>query len=450
MVRTTIACLLVGTVVFSSSTLNAATLLDALVSAYMSNPILQAKRAQLRALDEGVVQALSGWRPTIEVGSSFGIDRAETNLLSSETLTPWSGDLTIVQPLYRGGRTVAETKQAENLVAAERSRLLALEQSVLLDCSIAYINVLRDEALVELRNNNVQVLQRQREATEDRFQVGEITRTDVAQAEARLSRSVSDLVEAEGKLMSSRAAYAGVVGAVPESLESAPKLRDLPASKQDAISIAIDNNPYLAIAISEEQASRNAVDVSRGRLLPVIQLNGEITHRRDVTAAIDESDNYGLSAQVIIPLYQSGSVYSEIRRSRQINSQRRIEIETARREVTESVSKAWELLNSAQAQINARQDEVKAADIALEGVKQESIVGARTTLDVLDAEQELLDAKVALVVAERNEFVASFELAESIGGLTAKNLDLPIELYDPETNYRDVRDRRWGPDVPWE
>ena len=179
-------------------------------------------------------------------------------------------------------------------------------------------------------------------------------------------------------------------------------------------------------------------------------MKGDISHREDVSITVDETDDYGISAQVTIPLYQAGSAYSEIRQSREVNSRRRIEVEETRREVVEGVTQAWEALNTARAEIQSRRDEVRAAEIALEGVRQESIVGARTTLDVLDAEQELLDARVALVVAERDEFVASFELAAAVGGLTAANLELPVELYDAEAHYRNARSLRWGPDRPWQ
>lgn len=429
---------------------SAETLVDALVAAYLNNPALEAGRAQLRAVDENVPQALAGWRPTVEIHSSFGVDRSESDKLGPETLTPWSGELSVIQPLYRGGRTMAGTQRAESEVLAERARLLTVEQNVLLSTSIAYINVLRDEAVVGLNRSNVQVLERQLEATRDRFQVGEITRTDVAQAEARLSRSVSDRVQAEGNLVSSRAAYARLVGNAPGTLEPAPRLLDLPENEAIAIDIAMENNPLLHAARAGEEASRHAIDVSRSRLLPEVRLKGDISHREDVSIMVDETDDYGISAQVTIPLYQGGSAYSEIRQSREINSRRRVEVEETRREVVEGVTQAWEALNTARAEIQSRRDEVRAAEIALEGVRQESIVGARTTLDVLDAEQELLDARVALVVAERDEFVASFELAAAVGGLTAANLELPVELYDAEAHYRNVRSVRWGPDRPWQ
>ena len=428
---------------------SAETLVDALVAAYLNNPTLEAGRAQLRVVDENVPQALSGWRPTVEIDSSIGVNRSEINSLKAKTLSPWSGELSVVQPLYRGGRTIAGTEQAESEVLAERARLLTIEQDILLATSVAYIDVLRDEAVVELNQRNVQVLQRQLEATQDRFEVGEITRTDVAQAEARVSRSVSDRVQSEGNLVSSRASYTRLVGIAPGTLEPAPRLRDLPESEASAIEIAMENNPLLAAARSDEEASRHAIDVSRGRLLPVVDLNGNVSHAEDVSTSVKESDDFGVSAQVTIPLYQSGAVYSEIRQNREINSQRRIQVEETRRNVVEEVTQSWEALTTAQAEIQSRRDEVRAAEIALEGVRQESIVGARTTLDVLDAEQELLDARVALVVAERGEFIASFELASSIGGLTARNLELPVELYDVGTHYGEVRNLRWGPDIPW-
>ncbi len=427
----------------------AETLVDALAAAYLNNPVLEAGRARLRAVDEAVPQALSGWRPTVEIAGAAGVDRNETNALGAETLTPWSGELSLVQPLYRGGRTAAGTRQAESRVLAERARLRTVEQDVLLATAVAYIDVLRDEAVVELNRNNVQVLERQLEATRDRFEVGEITRTDVAQAEARHSRAVSNRVQADGGLASSRAAYVRLVGDAPGTLAPAPRLRDLPEDEAGALDIAMANNPLLDAARADEEASRHAVEVSRGRLRPDVRLNAGVSHREDVSVAVDETDQLGVSARVTIPLYRGGAVYSEIRRNRELNAQRRVEVEETRRRVVEGVTRAWEALNTARAEIRSRRDEVRAAEIALEGVRQESIVGARTTLDVLDAEQELLDARVALVVAERDEFVASFQLAGAVGGLTAANLDLPVGLYDVEAHYRGVRDRRWGPDRPW-
>lgn len=428
---------------------SAETLVDALAAAYSNNPALEAGRARLRAVDENVPRALSGWRPTVEIDGRVGIHYSKTGAFGDETLEPWSGQLTASQPLYRGGRTVAGTRRAESEVLAERARLLTVEQDVFLATSVAYINVLRDEAVVDLNRNNVQVLERQLEATRDRFEVGEITRTDVAQAEARLSRAASDRVQAEGNLASSRAAYVRLVGDEPGTLEPAPRLTDLPEDEESAIAIAMENNPALHAARADEEASRHAIDVSLGRLLPEVRLDGDLGHREDVSVAVGRADDYRITARVTVPLYRAGAVYSEIRQNRAVNSRRRIEVEAARRQVVEGVTRAWEALNTAHAEILSRRDEVRAAEIALEGVRQESIVGARTTLDALDAEQELLDARVALVVAERNEFVASFELAAAIGGLTAANLELPVELYDAEAHYRGVRDLRWGPDRPW-
>lgn len=427
----------------------AETLVDALVSAYSSNPTLEAGRARLRAVDENVPQALSGWRPTVEIDGRVGIHHSDTSGIGDKTLEPWSGQLTASQPLYRGGRTTAATRRAESEVLAERARLLMAEQDVFLATSIAYIDVLRDEAVIDLNRNNVQVLERQLEATQDRFEVGEITRTDVAQAEARLSRAASDLVQAEGNLASSRAAYVRLVGAAPGALEPASRLTDLPEDEATAIDIAMESNPALHAAQADEEASRHAIDVSLGRLLPEVRLDGEHSRRADVSALVDRAEDYRVTARVTVPLYRAGAVYSEIRRSREDNSRRRVEVEATRRQVVEGVTRAWEALNTARAEILSRRDVVRAAEIALEGVRQESIVGARTTLDVLDAEQELLDARVALVVVERNEFVASFELAAAIGGLTAVNLELPVELYDAEAHYLGVRDLRWGPDRPW-
>jgi outer membrane protein len=426
------------------------TLVDALATAYMNNPTLLAERAAVRAVDENVPQALSGWRPTVEVDGDLGLERSKTNAIRAKTLTPWTTSLSVSQPLYRGGRTEAATNRAESQVAAARARLMTVEQQILRDAAAAYVNVLRDEAVVQLNRNNVQVLSRQLEATRDRFQVGEITRTDVAQAEARLSRSVSDQVQAEGNLASSRAAYERVVGQSPGTLEPAPRLRDLPVDAQSAIGLALDNNPQYQEARHNEYASLHAIDESRGKTRPQVSLNADAQHAEEPSLATKDSDSYSVVARVSFPLYQAGAVDSEIRQSRQVNSQRRIEVEESRRTVVEQVTRSWEAYGTARASISSRKDEVRAAEIALEGVRQESIVGARTTLDVLDAEQELLDARVALVLAERDEFVASFDLAAALGALSAENLELPVDLYDPGVHYQAVRDRLYGDDVPAE
>lgn len=419
-------------------------LTDALVSAYSSNPTLLAERAAVRATDEGVPQALSGWRPTVSVSGSAGVQQSKTDLTSEQDLNPLSGTLDVTQPLYRGGRTVSATDEAESNVLAARSRLRSVEQTVLLNAVTAYLDVLRDEARVQLNRNNEAVLQRQLEATRDRFEVGEVTRTDVAQSEARLSNAVASRVAAQGDLASSRATYQQVIGRPAADLEPAPPLPALPESLEDSLSISRDENPDVDAARFSEAAAGFGVTTAFGQLLPTVNLVGQMRRSDETTTENVASRSDSIIAQVTVPLYQSGSVTSQVRQAKQVRNQRRIEIEATLRTTLEATEQAWEALVAARSQIDSRAEQVRANEIALEGVKQEAAVGSRTVLDVLDAEQELLDARVALVVAERDEYVAGYRLISAIGRLDVVNLDLPVQAYDPTVHFDEVRDKWWG------
>lgn len=406
----------------------AQTLFEAMLLAHGTNPALQAERAAVRAAAENVSQALAGLRPTVILEGGTGVlHRFDSRTNDSDT--PLSAALTVSQPIYRGGRTAAATRRAENQVRAARANLVATEQTVLLSVVRAYLDVLRDEAVVRLSRNNEQVLARQLQAARDRFEVGEVTRTDVAQAEARLSRAASDRIQAEGNLISSRANYRRAVGAEPGRLAAAPRPTDIPASHEDAVQIALAENPLLAAARFDEAASRDALAVSRGGLLPTVSLSGDLTYN-DAQPANVGSESATLIARVTVPLYQAGTARSQLRRDREINAQRRIRVEEIQRQVVEAVTTAWQRLTTASARIVSQLEQVRAADLALEGVRQEAEVGSRTTLDVLDAEQELLDAQVALVRAQRDEYVAAFEVKSAIGRLTVAALGLAAAAGD--------------------
>lgn len=425
----------------------AETLEEALANAYSNNPTLRAQRASQRAVDETVSQERAGWRPTVTLSAAATEKRTDTNRGNAVTTTPLSIGISVTQPLYRGGRTVNGTQQAEFNVLAARARLIAVEQQVLRDTVAAYVDVLRDQATVQLNQNNMAVLQRQLDATRDRFEVGEVTRTDISQAEARLSRARSDFIQAEGNLEISRADYANLVGHPPENLERVPALTGLPRTQEEALEGALARNPALVAANSAEQASDFAVRSGRGKLMPTVSLIGDLTHSEETAVAGLESDTASITARLSVPLYQSGSEHSKVRQLRQTNNQRRIEVEESRRAVIEDVTQAWERLNTATARIRSRADQVAAAELALDGVRQEAEVGSRTVLDVLDAEQELLDARVALVAVERDEYVAGFDLRAAVGRLTAQDLGLPVEIYDPTDYYRAVRNKLIGTSV---
>ena len=423
-------------------------LVEALTMAYQSNPTLQAQRARLRATDEGVAEALSGWRPEVEVTGSGAKTRQSFNAdTSNSNRTPYSSTLNVTQSLYRGGRTVAETSQAESEVEAARARLTSVEQVVLLDAVTAYMNVFRDEAVLELNIKNEQVLARQLEATRDRFTVGEVTRTDVAQAESRLAGALADRRQAEGDLEVSRATYRQIVGAMPGTLTRPDLPRPPAADSEEAAGLANAQNPDVLAAIHDAAAAQINVRAVTGELLPSVDLTANASRSRDQVIEDRTTNTLSVTAALTIPLYQTGSVSARVREAKQLAERARRLIDEARRAAVQDAASAWETLVVAQARIEALDSQVRAAVIALDGVTQEATVGSRTVLDVLDAEQELLNAQVGLVGARRDEIVAHFDLLAAVGGLTARGLSLPVDPYDEKGYYSTIRNRWWGLDT---
>ncbi len=431
---------------------HAQTLEEALSQAYLNNPTLAAERAALRATDERVPQALSNWRPTLDAFGGVGKRTTDSNRLTTfggggrQNLTPRTYGAQVTQPLFRGGRTVAETRAAENAVRAGRSRLDSVEQQVLLSAVTAYIDVYRDQAVLDLQIRNEQRLARQLEATRDRFQVGEVTRTDVFQAEARLAGATAARVGAEGSLERSRATYRNVVGQAPGLLAQPAIPRDLPNTLDQAITTAKRQNPDILEAEFTERASLDAVDQVRGEGLPTLSLQG--TAQRDDEAAFEDARTDSLEAVVNldVPLYQAGAVDSRLRQSKQNVVENRRILDQRRLDAIEAATSAWNNLQTARAALMSFRKAVQANEVALEGVQREAEVGARTVLDVLDAEQELVDSQVDLVGAQRDEIVATFDLKTAVGELSARELVLPVPYYDPSVHYEDVRNRWFGSD----
>jgi len=439
-------------IAFANGSVGSESLTDALIAAYLNNPTLAAQRAALRATDEGVATAIAGWRPTVKLTGTAGRSEVDTHATRETVITPKTRNAELTQNIYQGNRTVSAIDQAEASVKAGRATLLVTEQTVLLAAATGYMDVLRDEAVVELRRNNEQVLRRQLDATRDRFRVGEITRTDVAQAEARLERAVSDRVQAEGNLTTSRATYKRVVGEAPTKLDQPAPLSDLPTSQDEAIAVAAAENPSVVNAVHTEDAARHAIKVAEGAILPTLGFTAIWSRTDDATQtsqtaardrpAFNQTNSFLFTLSV--PLYQSGSEWSSIRGAKQTASQRRIQVDEAKRSAIESATRAWETLSTQRAVIQSRTQQVRAAELALEGVREEANVGSRTTLDVLDSEQELLDARVALVTSRRDEFVAAFTLRSAVGRLTAQHLALPVQHYDATRNYKGIRDAWFG------
>lgn len=438
------------------------TLDQALAMAYLNNPQLDAQRAQVRAVDEQVPQTLSFFRPRVSASANTAMSRTQSEVGATPTsrggnsttaANTRSMSLDVDQSLYRGGRSTANVERAESQVQAARAQLWDVEQRVLLAAATAYTDVVRDQAVLKLNTNNEQVLRRQLEAAQDRFRVGEITRTDVSQAESRFARATAERVSAEGRLSASRANYTRVVGAPPGQVNQ-PKLGyHLPKNMDEAVDLARSANPAVIASTFTEKAARSQIEVVEGEKLPEVSMRASVG--RDWSDVLSQSGNLtrqadrnsvtaSVRAQVSLPLYTGGATESRIREAKQTANQRQIQVEDQRRAVTENAVRAWQQLVTSQAAIKSRRAQVKAAEVALEGVRQEATVGSRTVLDTLDAEQELLDARVTLVAAEHDEVVAAFTLMAAVGQLTASHLRLPVDYYDPDKNYKDVRGRWWG------
>ena len=397
-------------------------------------------------------QELSNYRPSAFVDGQAGVERIDSEPPSGDAKNnkPWEVLLDVEQPLYRGGRTVNGVAQAEAEVQAQRARLKSVEQQVLLSAVRAYMDVWRDEAVLQLNINNEKVLTRQLEATRDRFDVGELTRTDVAQSESRLSRATAERIGAEGDLTASEAVYQEVIGQPPDlvGLEPPASLPSLPNAQDEVVRGAIENNPAVTGARFDENAAERQIAVSRGQLLPEAFLSGEARHSENFGSSDNETDVARGLVEVTVPVYQQGLVSSQVRQSKQISVQRKREVEEAARSAERFAIDAWAGLETARAQSESFRAEVRSNEIALEGVRQENAVGARTILDILDAEQEFLDSQVSLVRARRDEIVASYALLAAIGRLTARDLELAVEAYNPDDDYLAVRNRWFGLDAP--
>jgi TolC family type I secretion outer membrane protein len=425
----------------------AESLAEAMAAAYANNPTLQAARAQLRQTDEQVPQALSNWRPTVDIQGEVGSAWDDTVIRGSPdqegVREPKSVALGVTQPIYRGGRTVAQRDQAENLVLAGRAGLLATEQQVLLQAVTAYVDVLRDVAVLDLTKNNEEVIAEQLKATRERFEVGEVTKTDVSQAESRLAQAKADRTQAEGNLISSRATYQQVIGTLPGTLTVPDLPGGLPSGVDEAVALS-ENNPVVAQFIYLERAARDGTDVVFGELLPQVSLVGQVGADDEVASEERSSTSASITAQVRIPLYQAGGVASRVRESKQLTAQRRQQLDEARRQTVQDATTAWQALETAGAQIESFRAQVEAAKTALDGVQQEQQVGLRTVLDVLDAQQEVLQAEVNLVQSRRDHIVAAYQTLAAIGTLTAADQQLAVDLYDPLVHYNEVRDKWWG------
>jgi TolC family type I secretion outer membrane protein len=429
----------------------AQTLTQALAEAYNTNPQLLAQRALLRATDEGVPQALSNWRPTVNFtgqvgGTATQIDSLRAGVGVHGNTRPDLLNLQVTQPIYRGGRTEAQTRQAINTVEATRAQTLAVETQVFQSVVTAYLDVVRDQSLVEVNRSNEGVLKKQLEATQDRFRVGEVTRTDVAQAESSLAQATAQLTAAEGQLAQSRANYVRAVGRQPGRLLLPRDRPTLPATREEAQTLAANSNFNVISANFAELAARDNIDVVRGQLLPQISIVGSVQRAHEPSLAFKNQlqNTATITAQMTMPLYEGGAIYSQTRQAEQTVGQRRSQVDDARRAAVQAVTQGWESLKAARASVASFAAAVRAAQIALEGTQQEALVGSRTTLDVLIANQQLFQTQLQLITSEHDTALAEFTIAAAIGRLIAPELRLPVKLYDMERHYKQVKDKWLG------
>ena len=418
---------------------------DALALAYGGNPTLGAERANLRSTDENVPQALSGWRPTVSAtgqASHNWVDATKPATKSS-TYSPRTYGITVTQPVFRGFRTVKGTSEAENQVQAGRQRLTGTEQDILLQAVQAYMGVVRDEAVLVLNQNNVKVLQAQLQSTQDQFQVGELTRTDVAQAKSSLQGAIAQQIQSEGNLKTSRATYVQVIGADPVDVKMPSPHLQLPATKDETVALA-RSVPNVNAAQYDQKAARDQIDVAFGQMLPEVSIQGSFQRNEDVAFGQSSFNEGVILGVVTIPLYQAGNVESQVRQSKEQYYRTRRLVDEALRASEQAGVASWQALDTANAQISAFEEQVKAAKVALDGIRQEQQVGARTIIDVLDQEQSYLNAQVSLVSAQTDQVVAQYQLLSAVGRLTARDLKLKTDLYDPNKHYNEVRDKFIG------
>lgn len=441
---------------------SADTLIGALAQTYLSNPQINSQRALVRATDENVPQALSGYRPRVSATGSIGSQSLST---TSTLLTPLhapaqyytqsgynaphAAGITATQSLFDGFQTSNRTRNAESQVLAARQTLRNFEQQVLLSGATAYMNLLRDTAILELQKRNVEVLQEQVRNTHERSRVGEVTDTDVSQSESRLSAAQAQLLSAQSNYESAVAAYLEVIGSPPGKLApGAPVDRFLSRTREEAIDAGLANHPAVVTAQFNVDVAQGQVRVAEGALSPQVslQLNGQ--KNWEPTLSLRESYTASAIAQLTVPIYQGGAEYALIRQAKETLGQRRLEFDLARNQVRQAVMQAWGQLKSTQAQIPATEAQVRSTESALNGVREEARVGQRTTLDVLNAQQELVSARIALVSAQRDRVVASYTLLSAIGKLSPQILGLPVPIYSPGVHYEQVRDAWAGTRTP--
>lgn len=436
------------------------TLREAMASAYLTNPQLREQRAQLRAVDEQMPAAMAGWRPTIN--GSFGLAYLKGNSTTSQQVniggqnievpssqkynsSGYNGGVTLNQPLYQGGRTIAGIRVAKNQILAERARLIATEQQVLLAVVNAYVEVVQDDQLLQAQMNNERVLGQQAHTAQRRFRLGEISRTDVAQAQGALASASSQRQQAEGVLKEAQATYLQVVGvpAVPDLVP--PQPLNVPIkNEQDAIAMAVHNNPNVISALFTEAQQKNNVSVQMSAILPKVSASLGYQNTRNYGTGATTQDSKTANLALQIPIYQGGGEYAGIRQARQSAEAAHHDVDVQRRQALQQASANWQSLLTSQETLKSSRLAVSANTAALAGVERQALVGTASTLVVLQQQQTLLMAQESLIQNISSLVNSSYMIAAAIGRLTAVDLKLPVPLYDEKAYYKAVKNRLWG------
>lgn len=422
-------------------------LFDALRWSYDNNPTILAARAELLAVQERLPQAQAGWKPSADASADVTKSWVDSSG-SGDGSTEKNMELSATQPVYRGGRTVAGTDSARNAIMAQRAFLKATEQDVLLQVVTAYMDVIRDQSLYDLAVNNKDVIARQLDASKSRYEVGDITRTDVSQSEARLAQSEANRVDALGNLRSSLAVYQRVTGLPPGDLSFPEMTLPIPKTLDEAVEMAENYNPLVLAADYLRHSAEKDIDTVFGELLPEIGVLGSYRHTIDPSPGTSGDQTVSaIGIVATVPLYEAGSTRSRVRAAKNVAQQRRIEVDEAVRLARQQTVSSWEDLLASRAEILSRKAQVEASRIARDGVHKEAELGTRTILDALDADQELLDAESALVTAQRNEIVADFTLAATLGLMTPETLGFPELSKDYDRHVREITGKVFSTDT---
>ncbi len=433
----------------------------ALVRAYQNNPQLNAQRAAVKSTDENVPQALSGYRPRIGLTASAGYQYTDTlttqggdarNLFRTDIAganPPRSAGLTITQTLYNGNQTANRTRAAESQVSGAREGLRVLEESVLLSAATIYMDYLQNAAIVEVQRSNTRVLEQTLKQTQDRFNVGEVTRTDVAQAEAQLAAGKTQQLTAEANLVTTKSNFRRIIGNEPDALApGSPVDRFLPTTLPAAVELSLTENPNVTAAMFGIDVNYLQVKVNEGALLPTVTVQASVQQAYEQTQTTPKAFGASVISQLSVPIYQGGSEYSLIRQSKENLAQQRLNLELTRDQTRANTVTAWGQLVAGKAQVASAQSQVTASEIALNGVREEAKAGQRTTLDVLNAQQALVNARIALVQAQHDRVVASYAVLSAVGRLSPQVLKLRTTTYDPSVHYQQVRDSWFGVRTP--